>query len=163
MDACMVGGLVGRSVWVRVGVKVDELVVTGGDAVVMGESTSQGSLALRIIQLIPSARPTRIIRLMITSVITPPTVMRTVHPSRRWRGRDVRGEPGDSVCLVIVAAWVNFTRCKKCAQQKPFLFLKTSPVELVVNTTPGEQLVMLAFLYNAPSLDDNDPVCTDHR
>jgi hypothetical protein len=86
-----------------------------------------------------------------------------VQPTRRCRARDERDGSDGSDWLVIIAAWVYFTRCKQCAQMEPLLFIKSCAVELVIETGFSEELIMCAFLNDAPTLDDYNSICADHR
>lgn len=86
-----------------------------------------------------------------------------VHPTRRFRVREGRGEPDESIWLAIIGVYIYFTRCKKCAQPQVSLLFKSNAIQLVVNPCLGEQLVVGALLNYPPVLDYHDPVGIDNR
>ena len=112
---------------------------------------------------IPNASPPKMTRLITERSAIPVGVIRMFHPTRRFRVRGERGEPDESLWLAIIGVYIYFTRCKKCAQLHAFLLFKPDAIQLVVNPSFGEQLVVGSLLNNPAVLDYHNPVGIDYR
>src|SRR5512137_2724700 len=106
------------------------------------------------------ARPPNKTRLITTSRINPWGVMRIVQPTRRFRGREGRGELDDAGEVLML---IDLFYPMPGSWESIHLVFKTGPIKLVVYSSLCQQIGVGDLLDNSPLLDDNDPVCTDDR
>ncbi len=102
---------------------------------------SPGRLSCGNRRPIPYAKPPSMIRLINTSKISPPGVMRSVHPTPARRLRGGRDRPFCPSWPAIIGIYAYFTRCKKCAQVEVRLLFEPGAIELELHSSLRQQLI----------------------